>query len=84
MENLDPIRFETSVSEVVTSATSNFLRPARGRIGAAVWTLVIAAAGPGVFPHGPAANAFVVVDESGLAAGLVFPLMGAFYFLLRQ
>ena len=56
----------------------------RAGIDTAVRALIVAAAGPSIFPDGPAAIAFIVVDEGGLAAGLVVPLMRAFPPLSRQ
>ena len=65
------------VPEVVTSATSNFLTSARGRVDATVRTRIVATAGPCVFPHRPAAGAFVEIDEGRLTVGLMVPLMTA-------
>jgi hypothetical protein len=73
-----------SMSQVGAGARGDLFRMARTRIDAAVRTLVVAAAGPGILPGGPTAIAFVVVDEGGLAAGLVVPLMRAFPPLSRQ
>lgn len=73
-----------SMSEVITGARSNLFRVARTRIDATLRALVVAAARPGVLPDCPAAIAFVVVDDGGLAAGLVVPLMRAAWSLPRQ
>lgn len=69
------------MSEIVTGARADLFRVVRAGIDTTVGALIVAAAGPCVLPDRPAAIAFVVVDEGGLAAGLLLPLMGAFYFL---
>lgn len=66
-----------SMSEIDAGARSDPLGVTGTDIDAAPSAPVIGAAGPFVLPDGPAAIALVMVDEGGLAAGLVLPLMGA-------
>lgn len=73
-----------SVSEIVTSARSDLLTARWWRIYPAVWTLVVATAGPRILPCGTAICARVTVDERRLAVGLVVPLMFTALALLKQ
>lgn len=69
--------------EIEASARRDFLTCARAYIGPAVRALVVAPAGPGVLPGSPEAIAFVVVDESGLAARFLLRLMRAMMLFLH-
>lgn len=70
-----------SFAQILASASSDLLRGARASVSVAARALVVAAAGPSVLPYGAAAIAFVLVDESRLAAPDVSPLVGAVRFL---
>jgi hypothetical protein len=72
------------MSEEIAGARGNLFRVARTGMDATVRALVVATAGPGILPDGPATVAFVVVDEGGLAAGFVLPLMRALFLFFRQ
>jgi hypothetical protein len=74
----------TRVSQIVASTGCDLFRAGRRRIGATVRAFVVTTAGPCVLPHGPAAVAFIVVDESGLTVGLMVPLMLALSSFVRQ
>jgi hypothetical protein len=58
-------------------------RADRAYISVAGSALVVAAAGPYVLPDASALVAFIVVDERGLAAWFIVPLVNAVWLLLH-